>query len=261
MGPQGIFIPKLLGTVPISVTTAPIVEGKDRPYDDSESSDGLIAYKYRGNDIQHRENVGLRIAMRERIPLIYFFGLVPGSYAAAYPTYIVGDSPESLTFTLAVDEGARSELVPGSVADDEQRGRRAYVTATVQRRLHQQGFRERVLAAYQSCCSVCRLKHPQLLDAAHILPDSHPDGAPVVPNGLALCKIHHAAFDTFIMGITPDLKIEIRSDILLEQDGPMLKHGLQELHGSSLLVLPRSVAQKPRREFLAERYERFRRVG
>jgi hypothetical protein len=35
----------------------------------------------------------------------------------------------------------------------------------------------------------------ELLDAAHILPDGHPKGEPVVPNGLALCKLHHAAFD------------------------------------------------------------------
>jgi hypothetical protein len=58
-----------------------------------------------------------------------------------------------------------------------------------------------VLRAYRDCCAVCRLRHEELLDAAHILPDGHPRGEPVVRNGLALCKLHHAAFDRHILGI------------------------------------------------------------
>jgi putative restriction endonuclease len=37
----------------------------------------------------------------------------------------------------------------------------------------------------------------------------------------------------------------------------MLKHGIQEIAGGRLL-LPRAEASKPNREFLAERFERFR---
>ncbi|MGI8867651.1 MAG: HNH endonuclease [Mycobacteriales bacterium] len=51
------------------------------------------------------------------------------------------------------------------------------------------------MVAYETRCAVCRIGHRELLDAAHILPDTHPRGEPVVPNGLALCKIHHAAYD------------------------------------------------------------------
>jgi predicted restriction endonuclease len=39
------------------------------------------------------------------------------------------------------------------------------------------------------CC------HAALLDAAHIILDTEPQGEPTVRNGLALCKIHHAAYD------------------------------------------------------------------
>ena len=58
-------------------------------------------------------------------------------------------------------------------------------------------------------------------DAAHILPDGHPRGEPVVPNGLALCKLHHAAFDGHVLGVRPNLAVELRLDILREPDGPM----------------------------------------
>jgi len=46
-------------------------------------------------------------------------------------------------------------------------------------------------------------------------------------NGLALCKLHHAAFDANIIGVTPDLEVTVRLDVLQEIDGPMLQHGLQ----------------------------------
>ena len=57
-------------------------------------------------------------------------------------------------------------------------------------------------------------------------------GSQIVPNGLALCKIHHAAYDSNIVGIRPDLIVEIQPKILAEVDGPMLRHGLQEMGAS-----------------------------
>lgn len=57
---------------------------------------------------------------------------------------------------------------------------------------------------------MCRLRYSSLLDAAHILPDGHPRGAPVVPNGLSLCRIHHAAYDQNLLGVRPDLVVEVR---------------------------------------------------
>ena len=127
--------------------------------------------------------------------------------------------------------------------------------------MHQQSFRYRVIQAYRQCCAVCRLRHPRLLDAAHILPDGHPKGEPWVSNGLSLCKIHHAAFDADILGIRPDLVVEIRKDVLEQEDGPMLTHGLQECHNQRLLVVPLPERLKPRRDFLEERYELFRKAG
>jgi predicted restriction endonuclease len=99
----------------------------------------------------------------------------------------------------------------------------------------------------------------ELLDAAHILPDRHPMGAPTVSNGLALCKLHHAAFDGQILGVRPDLVVQIREDILREKDGPMLLHGLQGFQGSQILIPTRRDLQ-PDRDFLAERYEIFRKA-
>ena len=126
--------------------------------------------------------------------------------------------------------------------------------------MHQQAFRERVLQAYRDHCAICRLRHRELLDAAHILADAHERGEPVVSNGLALCRLHHAAFDTNILGIRPDYVIEIRTDILEEIDGPMLQHGIQGFQNTRI-QLPRHLELRPDPERLAERYDAFRRAS
>ena len=130
----------------------------------------------------------------------------------------------------------------------------------VRQRLHQQAFRERVLEAYREHCAICSLRHHELLEASHIVADSDPEGEPHVSNGLALCKLHHAAFDAHIIGVHPDYRVEVRLDVLEEIDGPMLKHGLQGFHNQSLLV-PRSDSLKPNRTFLEARYALFRKAS
>jgi putative restriction endonuclease len=78
-----------------------------------------------------------------------------------------------------------------------------------------------------------------------------------VSNGLSLCKLHHAAYDRQVLGVRPDLIVEVRQDILDEKDGPMLRYGLQEVAGVKLFV-PASSTQRPRADFLEERYRLFR---
>jgi putative restriction endonuclease len=129
----------------------------------------------------------------------------------------------------------------------------------MQQRLHQSRFRELVLHAYGERCAVCQLRHRELLDAAHILPDHDPRGVPAITNGLSLCRLHHAAFDSYIIGVSPDLIVEVRQDVLDESDGPMLRHGLQGVNGQKLAV-PGRRDERPDREFLAERYQLFRRA-
>jgi putative restriction endonuclease len=260
IGPQGIFKPAILPEMPLTITTVPVVEGRERPYEDQMDENGLLLYRYRGTDPGHRDNAGLRLAMRRAVPLIYLFGVVPGEYMPVWPVFIVRDDPASLAFSVAVDLKDTKVTETPDFVSNIATARRAYVTRLTQQRLHQAGFRARVIRAYQEHCAVCHLRHFELLDAAHILPDKHPKGDPVVSNGLALCKLHHAAFDGHILGVRPDLIVEIREDILREQDGPMLIHGLQGFQGARILIPTRPDLQ-PDRDFLAERYEIFRNAG
>jgi len=255
---RGIWRPRQLkGGPALTVVTTPTKPGKKPPYDDQVASDAdWFIYKYEGTDPDEWTNAAVRLAMTTQRPLIYLYGVTPGLYEPIYPCYVVGDDQGQLEFRLAADVLA-ARPVPEAADPLLFEARRGYQTRAVKVRLHQHRFRELVVGAYRERCSVCRLHHVELLDAAHILPDRDERGRPEVPNGLALCKIHHAAFDAHILGISPTYVIAIRSDVLEEIDGPMLLHGLQEMNKKSILV-PASSRLKPNKDYLAERFERFR---
>ena len=250
IGAKGIWKPKIISRYPISIASVLQSIYSDRIIDDSS-----LYYSYRGIDPRHPDNVGLKDCMTNNIPLVYFHQIIKGKYFAVWPVFIVGDEPQELRFRVSVDEN-KIFTVENRVAEPEDTYRRKYQTRQVIVRLHQQIFRELILRAYRNHCAVCNLKYRSLLDAAHIIPDSL-GGKPEIQNGLALCKIHHAAYDQNILGIRPDYQVEIREDILSEIDGPMLKYGLQKMNGSKL-ILPHSANNKPNRDGLDFRYQLFK---
>ena len=254
---RGIWRPRQLGRegAALSIWTAAVRRGEKPRYDDQVASDeGWYQYKYQGADPGDWDNVAVRRAFHMQRPLIYFYGISPGLYEAIWPAYVVGDDPAALTFRIAQDAVGLGDL--GLLQGGSPEPLKAYATITSKRRLHQHRFRELVVAAYRGQCTMCRLQQPKLLDAAHILEDKDERGRPEVPNGLSLCKIHHGAYDVSILGISPDFTVHLREDVLRQHDGPMLEHGLKQMHGLRI-ELPRNRAQWPNREYLRLRFERF----
>jgi putative restriction endonuclease len=231
-----------------------IMTAHGRPYADEEGADGLHRYKLRRDQRGTAENESLRVALRDQRPLIWLYGVAPGVFNAIFPVWLAAEEPEHDQFVLALTEIQRSVQPNSSVEETFRR----YLIAETRRRLHQPVFASQIMIAYETRCAVCALGHRELLDAAHIIPDNDPRGLPIVPNGLALCKIHHAAYDRRILGIRPDYVIEIHQRLLDELDGPMLRYGLQGHHGKSLMRLPRRRADLPDPDRLEERYALFR---
>jgi putative restriction endonuclease len=252
---QGIWKPRGLDAA-LSFLTTWTPPNARPPYDDDLGDDDYPRYKWRGIDPRHSDNVALRKAMELRKPLIWFQGVAPGVYEPSAPAWLVDEEPDQHQFVVALDETARDFWRRGLATASTFEPVRRYAKALVARRLHQPLFRSRVLLAYRQQCALCRLRHPPLLDAAHIREDAH-GGAPVVTNGLAMCAIHHRAFDANVLTVKPDYRIEISPKVLEEHDGPTLQYALQSLHGEAI-SLPTHRAERPDRDLLEERLERFR---
>jgi putative restriction endonuclease len=249
---QGIWKPRELEAA-LSIRTVHSPRPEARPYDDAVGQDGRLRYKWRGTDPNQADNRALRRAMELQRPLIWFWGVAPATYLPIYPVFLWDEETSSHQFIVSLDEDELQLLSePNLTLLPLQR---RYAERVVWQRLHQPLFRERVLLAYENRCALCRLRHRELLDAAHILGDAE-GGEPVVPNGIAMCKIHHAAFENQLFGVRPDYRVHVSSTVLAERDGPTLLHALQEIHGTRL-ELPRSRAARPDPDRLEERYEDF----
>ncbi len=237
--------------------TLTIVSDPAGEYDDGDHGNSLYRYSYErprlGQAPGGGSNAKLRQAMYLGLPLVMLRKVADARFVPIMPVYVVKEEPEHQRFLLALDESLRFLPDPAHLTLDQ----RSYAERIIRQRLHQPEFRAKVLGAYGLRCAVCDLKKPPLLDAAHITPDSNDHGLPVVSNGLSLCKIHHAAYDERIMGISPDYVVHINSGVLAETDGPMLKHGLQAMNKKTLYV-PKRRSDQPDRDRLAERFDQFR---
>ena len=254
----GIWRPKGR-TAALSFRTVYCPDPSQRPYDDEEGLDGYLRYQWRYKDPDDPANFGLadnramRAAMTLGLPLIWFQGVATGLYLPVYPVKLVDEEPEHLQFVVALDDA--SERLRADLEENDPALVRQYATRVVRERLHQPMFRERVLFAYQERCAICRLAHRRLLDAAHVLPDAK-GGKPVVTNGIAMCKIHHAAYDVDIFGISPTYRVGVRPDVLEETDGPTLRHTLQAIN-DQLIELPSRRAARPDPDLLQIRWRQF----
>jgi putative restriction endonuclease len=214
--------------------------------------DETIDYAFMGQNPDAADNRWMREAFENQVPIIYFLGIAPGRYQAVLPAFISEWDAKALKARVAFGVPDQSTL-----AAPENALERRYALRAVQQRLHQASFREAVITAYNGRCALSGLPEPLLLDAAHIVMDRDERlGQPVVPNGIPLSKIHHAAFDAHLVGIDSDYRLHVSGRLLRQNDGPML-NALKGLNGGTL-HLPGRVKDRPDRYRLALRFERFR---
>lgn len=224
--------------------------GRSNPYDDAIDRDtGLLRYSWAKGPVDAGDNRKLLAALQTGTPIILFEKPLPNLYVPVFPVYVIDVDTQNRHFIIDLDDSRLR-------TDREITLDKAYVARVVKQRVHQPMFRARVLNAYNKRCAVCTLKYPELLDAAHIIGDNDERGLPIVTNGMAMCKIHHAAYDQDFLGVSPDYVVHINERLLADRDGPMLQFGLQAMNGKAL-ELPSRRNDRPDRDYLAERFERF----
>lgn len=236
------------GPAALTLFTSP-----NSPYEDEFDEDGnAIIYAYRAGAFDQPDNKALDAAFEMQTPLIYFRGIEPGQYAVVQPVFVTDRDAETRSVLLqpgtAVTDLAGNGIVSPLPV-------RVAALREVKLRLDQHRFRREVLRAYRRRCTVCALKRIELVQAAHIVEYAE-TGIQEVTNGLALCAIHHLAYDRNLMGIDPDGVIHISKAVRTERDGPMLREGIQAFHRQAI-TLPQAVGDRPDRERLSRRFERF----
>ena len=254
---RGIFKPQQMRFL-LSIKTVYPKPGGRVWYDDQREvhrqifeGDEVIEYDFMGEDPNAADNRWLRDALENQVPIIYFLGIAPGRYQAVVPAFISGWDPRALKARVVFGEGDQAVLLPPETALA-----RRYALRAVKQRLHQASFREAVISAYNGRCAVSGLPEARLLDAAHIISDKDEKfGQPIVPNGIPLSKIHHAAFDAHLIGIDPDYRLHVSERLLAQNDGPMLE-ALKRLNGGRMRP-PRRNRDYPDRDRLALRFEKF----
>ncbi len=255
---RGIFKPRQMQFL-LSIKTVFPKAGARVWYDDQREvhrqiyeGDETVGYAFMGQNPDSADNRWLREAFENQIPIIYFLGIAPGRYQAILPVFISGWDAKALKASVAFGLPDYDTLVsPENVLE------RRYALRAVKQRLHQASFREAVINAYNGRCALSGLPETLLLDAAHIISDKDEKlGQPVVPNGIPLSKIHHAAFDAHLIGIDPDYKLHVAERLLVQRDGPMLE-AIKRLNGTTI-HLPNRLKDRPDRDRLAVRFERFK---
>jgi putative restriction endonuclease len=253
---RGIFKPQCMRHL-LSIKTVFPKVGAKVWYDDQRNvhrqiydGDETVDYAFMGEDPDAADNRWLREAWENQVPIIYFLGISPGRYQAILPAFISGWDRMAKSVRVGFGVAGASKAAGDALE-------RRYALRLVKQRLHQASFRDAVIFAYRGRCALSGLPEPMLLDAAHIVSDGDEKlGHPVVPNGIPLSKIHHAAFDAHLIGIDPDFRVHVAERLRAQNDGPMLE-ALKALHLSSL-HLPGREKDKPDRDRLAQRFESFR---
>lgn len=87
---------------------------------------------------------------------------------------------------------------------------RKLVIAAIRKKYREADFRARVLGAYKHKCAVCGLQL-KLVDAAHIIPVASEFSTDETINGIALCKLHHFAYDRNLISFDVDYSIQVSS--------------------------------------------------
>lgn len=254
---RGIFKPRQMSRGIVSIKTTEPRSGRVNIYEDREMAEGFFRYSLQKEGASSSGNKHLWEAMKQQAPFIYFHAVAPGRYKAIWPCYIsnIHEGQKYCEVIVGESINALAERPHPVVYPDLNVPARAYAVRETRVRLHQATFRINVLSAYNNRCSLSGLPIPELLEAAHITPDSATHSSTEISNGIAMTRLHHRAYDANLIGITPDLNIFVSERVMAKQDGPILT-ALKNLDGEKL-VPPYSKDQSPDRDRLAQRYEEF----
>ena len=142
------------------------------------------------------------------------------------------------------------QVADGEVEEVVAESRRCAVIST-KRALRDTSFRRRVLTAYSQSCAMCGVQL-ELLDGAHILPVDHPDSSDGTDNGVALCTLHHRAYDRALVTFDTEYRTHVNRASIAGLRAANLAGGLDVFERAlrPMLVLPPDRRDRPATHFV-----------
>lgn len=163
------------------------------------------------------------------------------------PLHDFGQSPEAFEVL--------SDLPQHPVTNDEaltnlDTNRRRTVVS-VSRRLRNNDFRKRVLNAYTQRCAVCGVQL-KLIDAAHIVPVNHERSTDETHNGLALCTLHHRAYDQALITMDENYAVVFNKAQAVELGRLGLAAGVEKFKENlrSEILVPDALSDRPHVDYI-----------
>ncbi len=128
---------------------------------------------------------------------------------------------------------------------------RRRTVVSVSRRLRNNDFRKKVLTAYAQRCAICGVQL-KLIDAAHIVPVNHEQSTYETRNGLALCAIHHRAYDQALLTVNESYTVVFNEAQAEALDKLGLAGGVKSFRENlrSEILVPKAVSERPHLEYI-----------
>jgi len=189
--------------------------------------------------IHHRQNGEIAVAFRPELLVEYVLNATSLHLAGKYAT----------DMSLLNNLDTLTEAQIAMVKNQE----RQTILSQIARKYRAADFRKRVLGAYEHRCSICGVQL-ELIDAAHIIPVAASTSTDETKNGIALCKLHHVAFDRNLISFDERYKIEISNKETARLTAANLVGGLKEFkqHLRTAIILPSDRRDYPPPQYIAE---------
>jgi putative restriction endonuclease len=186
-----------------------------------------------------RKNGEIAVAFRPEFIVEYILN--------AKSLHLTGEANADLTLLNSLDTLTEAQIV--TVENQE----RQTVLTKIVRKYREADFRKRVLGAYQHRCAMCGIQL-ELIDAAHIIPVASFKSNDKTNNGIALCKLHHSAFDRNLLSFNERYKIEVSATEVARLEAAKLVGGLAKFkqHLLPVIILPNDQRDYPPPEYIIE---------
>ena len=123
---------------------------------------------------------------------------------------------------------------------------RQFAVFSARKAVREANFKDRVLTAYSNSCAMCGVQL-RLLDAAHILPVAHGNSTDATNNGVALCVLHHRAYDRGLVTFDASFRVHSNSAMMRELVNQRLDGGMDAFKAKlyPILLVPPERNDRP----------------